>query len=191
MSDLRLPDYAAQAPPPIALAVVDSGVSYWHPRRNGEDRMAMLVDEFVPLIEQTYGLGDGGRATFGWSMGGYGALLAAQLHPRLFTAVAALSAAVWPNRAAQASAVPDAFDGGADYRRYDPFTHAGRLAHTPVFIACGTSDPFHAADVALAATLSPAPHTLFTSGCHDGNFWQNAAGPAFAFLSRALARQAY
>lgn len=95
-------------------------------------------------------------------MGGYGALLAAQLHPRLFTAVAALSAAVWPNHPAQASAVPDAFDGGADYRRYDPFTHAGRLAHTPVFIACGTGDPFHAADVELAAT--PAAATTGTSG---------------------------
>ncbi len=191
MSDLHLADWAAQAPSPIALAALDGGESYWHPRQTGEDRMTMLVREFLPMLQSTYGLGDGGHATFGWSMGGYGALLAAELYPRTFTAVAALSAAIWPTWEDVSSAVPDAFDSRLDYQLYDPYTHANRLAHTPVFIAVGSGDPFHPYDVAFATQLKPAPHTLFTAGCHDNNFWGNAAGPALNFLSRALARQAY
>jgi S-formylglutathione hydrolase FrmB len=123
---------------------------------------------------------------FGWSMGGYGAILAAELHPGAFGGVAALSPAMWQTAAQQQSAVPDAFDSTADYRRFDPYTLAPRLAGTPVFVACGSSDPFRAADLAFARRLRPAPHTLFGAGCHDDGFWRQAAGPGLAFLSESL-----
>ena len=52
MSDLRLADYAALAPHPLAVASVDGGETYWHPRTSGEDRMSMLVHEFLPLLRK-------------------------------------------------------------------------------------------------------------------------------------------
>lgn len=117
---------------------------------------------------------------------GYGALLAAELRPDLFGAAAALSPAMWTTYAQQHSAVPDAFDSQTDYDRFNPYTHSGGLGHTPVFIACGQSDPFHAADLEFATTLKPRPQTLFTAGCHDDDFWRGAAPHAMAFLARHL-----
>lgn len=143
----------------------------------------MLIHDLLPMVERRFGLGPGGRAVLGWSMGGYGALLAAALHPGLFSGVAALSPAVWTSAAEQRSAVPDAFDSAADYERYDLFRLAPSLAHTPVFIACGDSDPFDAADRALAARLHPQPRTFFQAGCHDDGFWRLAAGPALRSLA--------
>ena len=69
--------------PPYAVVGVDGGVSYWHRRKTGEDRLSMLLDELVPLCARRYHLGGGGRgrAIIGWSMGGYGALVAAETEP--------------------------------------------------------------------------------------------------------------
>lgn len=191
MADLHLADFAALSPTPMALAVVDGGETYWHPRQTGEDRMTMLMHDFLPLLESKYGLGKAGRATFGWSMGGFGAILAAELYPRVFTAVAALSAAMWPTYAEQHSAVPDAFDSKLDFQINNSFAHIGRLNATPVFIAVGTGDPYHANDVEFASRLTRKPRTYFTAGCHDNNFWENAAGPAFRFLGAEFALQSY
>ena len=77
---LFLQDAAARAGLHAALAAVDSGQSYWHPRTSGEDRLAMLFDEALPLFERRLGA-PARRALMGWSMGGYGALLAAELQP--------------------------------------------------------------------------------------------------------------
>jgi pimeloyl-ACP methyl ester carboxylesterase len=108
----------------------------------------------------------------GWSMGGYGALLAAERHPRRFRAVAVSSAALWTSYAEQHAAVPDAFDGPADYARNDVFVGAGRLARTAVSISCGTADPFVAADRAFVAQLPRRPGGEFVKGCHDEDFWR-------------------
>jgi S-formylglutathione hydrolase FrmB len=189
--DLHLDGFAAELArrgnQPLALVGVDSGSSYWHPRTSGENRTAMLLHELAPMVERRFGLGRAGQCLFGWSMGGYGAILVAELHPGMFGAVAALSPAMWPTAGQQQSAVPDAFDSAADYRRYDPYTLAPHLAGTPVFVACGSSDPFHAGDVAFAERLRPAPQTFFGAGCHDDGFWREAAGPGLTFLSEKLA----
>src|SRR6185312_15644362 len=78
------------------LPVVDGGESYWHARTDGEDRMVMLETEFLPLLEREFGLGGAGRVIAGWSMGGYGALLAAGRDPGGWSGVAVASPAVWP-----------------------------------------------------------------------------------------------
>jgi pimeloyl-ACP methyl ester carboxylesterase len=85
----------------------------------------MLMDDFLPLLRRRFGLDP--PAVMDWSMGGYGALLAAERHPRRFRAVAVSSPAIWPTHAQQASAVPDAFDGAADFARNDVFAGAGRF----------------------------------------------------------------
>jgi pimeloyl-ACP methyl ester carboxylesterase len=76
---------------PFALASVDGRSSYWHRRVGGEDRMAMLLQDFLPLLADRHGLARGPVALVGWSMGGYGAVLAAEEHPGRFAAVAAAS----------------------------------------------------------------------------------------------------
>ena len=36
----------------FAIAAVDGGTTYWHPRPSGEDAGAMVIEEFLPLLER-------------------------------------------------------------------------------------------------------------------------------------------
>ena len=78
---LRLQDFLAASVlgggRPFALASIDGGDTYWHPRRDGDDPIAMLDDEYCRFSED-WGLRTDGIAVMGWSMGGYGALLLAR-----------------------------------------------------------------------------------------------------------------
>jgi hypothetical protein len=186
---LRFHDRAAAERSTLALASVDAGQSYWHPRASGEDRMSMLVDDLAPLAAEQAGVAEPlGR--HGWSWGGYGALLAAAEQRLPVRAVATSAAALWTSQAEQADAVGDAFDGPDDYAAHDVLGRAGGLA-TPVRIACGRSDPFYSANRALAGAL-PAPtlpeaEPSFPDGCHDERFWQVAFPGHLAFFRTALA----
>lgn len=112
---IYLPDFAAAGDARLAIAAVDGGSdSYWHRRANGDDPLTMLLDEFIPLVESRIGVQP--RALLGWSMGGYGALLAAETVPSRFRAVCATSPALFTSAA---STAPGAFDGAADYHRND------------------------------------------------------------------------
>ncbi len=84
---------------PMAMVTVDGGGGYWNPHP-GDDPMGMVVDELIPLCQGT-GLGAAphGIATMGISMGGYGAILFAERHPERFSAVAAISPAIWTSYA--------------------------------------------------------------------------------------------
>ncbi len=144
----------------------------------------MLMDDFLPLLQRRFGLDP--RAVMGWSMGGYGALLAAERHAARFHAVAVSSAAIWPTHAQQQSAVPDAFDGAADFARNDVFAGAGRLAGTAVSISCGTADPFLENDRAFAHVLPHRPAGEFTAGCHGDDFWRRMLPAQVRFVGRAL-----
>ncbi|HEX5556784.1 MAG TPA: alpha/beta fold hydrolase [Gaiellales bacterium] len=185
MNVLHAVDFVAAAGLRYAVAAVDGGESYWHRRADGEDRMRMLIDDFLPLLRTRFGLDP--RAVMGWSMGGCGALLAGERHPGQFRAVAVSSAAIWPTHAQQRSAVPDAFDGAADFTRNDVFAGARRLAGTAVSISCGTADPFIGGDRAFAARVPRRPAGEFTAGCHDADFWRRMLPAQVRFVGRALA----
>ncbi len=90
----------------------------------------MLLRELIPLCAHRHHLGGGehGRAIAGWSMGGYGALLAAETQPRLFAAVVATGPAVWTSYDAMMLGPRDAFDSAADFAEFDVIAHAQRLA---------------------------------------------------------------
>jgi pimeloyl-ACP methyl ester carboxylesterase len=97
---------------PFAIAAVDGGDNWWHPRANGTDTQSMLVREFAPFLgRRGYDLGRIGL--LGLSMGGFGALLLAS-QGRLpgVRAVAAMSPAVWE---AYDPRLENAFDGPADF----------------------------------------------------------------------------
>jgi len=193
LDDSYMSDFVAQGMTergiePFALASVDGGTSYWHERADGEDRMAMLVDEFVPMLADRWNLGaDRPLAVLGWSMGAYGALLSAQQHAGLFVAAAAASPAIWRSYEEMDDAVDDAFDSPEDFSANDLFAHHDVLELLPVRIDCGTADPFYANDRALVEAMQPHPTGEFFKGCHNGDSWRVVAPGQVDFLGAALA----
>jgi S-formylglutathione hydrolase FrmB len=194
--DLRLGDFAAESvargdAPPFALVAVDGGDTYWHRRVSGEDSMAMLLQELIPFCAHKYGGGPRGRkVVMGWSMGGYGAIRAAEVSPGTFCGVCAVSPALWGSFA---SGVGDAFDSAADYAANDVFAGSGRLsspdpqtAGLAVRIDCGRQDPFYEATDAFVRALPFAPVGGFTPGGHDDAYWRRVAPTEMDFVGRAL-----
>jgi pimeloyl-ACP methyl ester carboxylesterase len=171
---------------PMALVTVDGGGGYWHAHR-GDDPMAMVIDELIPLC-QSRGLGRSPRpiGVMGISMGGYGALLMAEKHPDVFAAVAAISPAVWTTYAEAEGANAGAYSSAADFAANDAVTHARTLAPIPVRIASGLSDPFHPGVVALVRNLPPGTVVDIAPGCHTGPFFQAQEPPSLAFLAHHL-----
>jgi S-formylglutathione hydrolase FrmB len=173
----------AAANKPIAVVAVDGGPSsYWHKRASGIDPQAMLHDELLPRIDIELGSGLP-RAIMGWSMGGYGALLAAERHRDLYTAVVGSSPALFPSASATA---PGAFDDAADYRRNDVYGNTAALAALVVRLDCGTHDPFLPAVKQFAARLPHPNPGSFTNGYHDGPYWRSVAPAQVGTIAAAL-----
>jgi enterochelin esterase-like enzyme len=174
-------------PAPIALVAVDGGAGYWNPHP-GDDPMAMIIDELIPMCRRA-GLGrsPGSIGATGVSMGGYGALLLGEKHPHLFAAVAAISPAVWTNYAEARGANPGAYASAADFAADDVVTHAAALAAVPVRVASGLQDPFHPGVAALARALPASATVVITEGCHDGSFFASQTPAALAFLAAHIA----
>jgi enterochelin esterase-like enzyme len=188
MADFVAQGIADRGVEPFALAAIDGGTSYWHPRTSGEDRMGMLMTEFLPMIAQRFGLGADWqrRAIMGWSMGGYGAILMAERYPEVFCAVSATSPAIWQSYREMADAVGDAFDNATQFAEFDVITNADALAGTPVRIDCGSSDPFYPNVKALVAALPAEPQGEFRPGCHAIDTWRWFGPGQVDFLGTAL-----
>jgi pimeloyl-ACP methyl ester carboxylesterase len=170
--------------PPMAIAAADGGSGYWH-AHPGDDPMAMLVEEFLPMCRRR-GLGHGPVGVTGTSMGGYGALLLAEEHPGLVAAVAAVSPAVWTSYDEAHAANPGAYLGPADFAAHDVVSHAAALAGIPVRVASGADDPFHGDVERLVAALPAGATTVFPTGCHDADFFSAQAPPSLAFVGARL-----
>lgn len=193
LSPLWLADIVAEAVKrrrarPFALVAVDGGESYWHRRASGEDRLAMLLDDLLPLCAGTHRLGGdaGDAALIGWSMGGYGALLAAETEPALFTCVVAVSPAVWTSYEEMRHGAGDAFDSPTDFAAHDVIAHAHRLRGLRVRLDCGTGDGFYGYATHLAETLPEPATVVFTSGGHDLAYWRRVAPAEVAFIGSSL-----
>jgi len=179
-------DVGGRPLPPLALVTVDGGGGYWHAHR-GDDPMAMVVDELIPLCQaRRLGRKAQGIGVMGISMGGYGALLMAEKHPTLFAAVAAISPAVWTTYGQASGANADAYASAADFAANDVVTQAGALTHTPVRVASGLSDPFHPGVVALVKELPSSAVVDISEGCHTGPFFRAQEPPSLAFLASHL-----
>jgi pimeloyl-ACP methyl ester carboxylesterase len=172
--------------PPMAMVTVDGGGGYWNPHP-GDNPMAMVVDELVPMCQQLgLGLPPHHIGTMGISMGGYGALLLAEKYPQLIAAVAAISPAIWTSYAEARGVNPGAYTSAADFAADDAVTHTAALDGTPVRVASGDDDPFHPGVVALAHALPPGAIVEFSSGCHTGPFFVAQEPPSLAFLAQHL-----
>jgi dienelactone hydrolase len=183
--DGYLADAVAGGTRPFVLASVDGGDhSYWHRRRSGEDPQAMLTAEFVPLLTDL-GLATARIGMFGWSMGGYGALLLAETVGAARIAAVAASSPALSRRVADTAS--GSFDGPTDFAVHDVFPHRDRLAGVPVRIACGTADPFYPAVRAFAPSVPVLAGTDFSTGGHTDAFWRRSAPAQLRFLGTALA----
>ncbi len=169
---------------PFAIAAVDGGNTWWHPRADGSDTQSMLVKEFVPFLgSQGYDLGRIGL--FGISMGGFGSLLLAS-QGRLpgVRAVAAISPAVWDHYDPRQES---AFDGPADFAAHDVFALRPRLAAVPKRIDCGTGDELAATVSAYRAGLPGEVEGGFRPGGHDYSYWRSVLPEVLSFLGYNLA----
>lgn len=169
---------------PFAVAAVQASDTYWHRRAAGDDAMAMLFDEFIPFLRDEHGL-SGPVAVMGWSMGGYGALRAAELHPQQFCAVCGVSAALWRSFD---DGVGDAFDSAADYAAHDVSADAAALSGLAVRVDCGLQDPFYQADKAFAEALPRPPAGGFSPGGHNDDYWSRVAPAEIDWLGDKLGR---
>jgi len=169
---------------PFAIAAVDGGNTWWHPRADGTDTQSMLVKEFVPFLgSQGYDLGRIGL--FGISMGGFGALLlASQGRLAGVRAVAAMSPAVWDHYDPREGS---AFDGPADFAAHDVFALRPRLAAVPKRIDCGTADDLAATVRAYRAGLPGEVEGGFRPGGHDYSYWRSVLPDVVSFLGYNLA----
>jgi len=173
---------------PMALATVDGGNGYWTPHP-GDDPMAMVIDEFIPLCRRLrLGRKPQPIATMGISMGGYGALLLAEKYPDLIEAVAAISPAVWTSYPQARAANPTAYASAAAFAANDAVTHAAALARHPVRVASAYGDPFYPGVQTLARALPPGAVVHTGPGCHTNPFFLAQEPPSLAFLAAHLTR---
>jgi dipeptidyl aminopeptidase/acylaminoacyl peptidase len=172
--------------PPFVLASIAGGDGYWHPRGD-DDPFGMLTDDF-PVVLAQHGLPVDRFAVVGWSMGGFGALVAAAEAPQLFVAAAASSPAIWSSYDDARSADPAAFGSDEEWQRWgDLLGRADRLKGR-VRVDCGSADAFAPTVAALGERVPDA--VTMAKGCHDLAFWRSVAPAQLRFVGAALAKRA-
>ncbi|MBM7367949.1 alpha/beta hydrolase-fold protein [Gordonia hydrophobica] len=180
--------YVDAGNPPFAVASVDVGRNYFHARSDGADGAAMILDEFIPMLENSIDLNlrTDRIGLYGWSMGGYGALrIGALLGSPRVAAIAASSPALWgdPN-----NFPPRAFDSYADYQANSLFGQQHAFSKIPVLLSIGMADQFYTYTRQWAADLHPPAAFSTTPGGHTNRFWRSVLPEQIEFLGRNLAR---
>jgi pimeloyl-ACP methyl ester carboxylesterase len=171
---------------PFALASVDGGDRFWHPRADGDNPLGMVLEE-LPGVLSRAGLRTDQLGLYGYSMGGHGALLALSERPALFAAVAVTAPAIWLSYDEALSTNSGAFDSAEDWQRWgDLRPRLASLAARPLRVDCGQSDSFEPNVRALLPSLPAGVQTRIDKGCHDTNFLRWTTPAQFAFLSAAL-----
>jgi len=173
---------------PFAIATLDAGESYFHARTSGEDRGAAARGPLARAVAHHLGAVPLREAIGGYSMGGYGALLAAEREPGRYVAVACGAPALFVDYTTEDHAIGDGFDNAAQYANNDVFLHGDRLPKA-VLLRIGDADPFLAA---VEAFVKRYPHVRLEvgKGCHGGAFPVTTIAPLLTFAGRALAGQA-
>lgn len=173
---------------PVILIPSGGDHSYWHDREDGPWGSYVLREAIPSAVARTHA--DAAKVAIGGaSMGGFGALDLARLHPGRFCAIGAHSAAIWPTAGQTASG---AFDGPADYARHDVMgaaRHGDPYGRSPVLVDVGREDGFRFADEQLAHDLRThgADVTFrLQPGGHGG--WRDRMVEYLRFYSSALAR---
>lgn len=172
---------------PVVLIPSGGDHSYWHDRADGPWGSYVVREAIPAALARAHA--DARRIAIGGvSMGGFGALDIARLHPE-FCAVGAHSAAIWPTAGQTASG---AFDDPADFARHDVMGAAARgdpYGRDPILVDVGREDGFRFADEQLANDLRAhgADVTFrLQPGGHGG--WRGRMDQYLEFYAGALER---
>jgi S-formylglutathione hydrolase FrmB len=163
--------------------------SYWHDRSDGRWG-TYVVREVIPKAIRLLHADPHRIAIGGISMGGFGALDIARLHPGMFCAVGGHSAAIF---ATAGNTTEGSFDDSEDFAKHDLVTWAKHAQHpfqgTPVWMDVGADDPFHDTDLEVAHELQAdgAHVSLHVSpGGHDWGYWNAHTADYVRFYAAAL-----
>jgi S-formylglutathione hydrolase FrmB len=192
------------------IVAPDGGRTFYINSRDGRVRYEdFFIQEFLPYVESHYRVSaeKKSRGITGVSMGGYGALRFALLHPDLFTSVSAHSPALIEKlpkiqvSSGQAAGVAKTLGGAfgspvdpAFWVRESPFTivrTAPRPAGLQIYFDCGTEDDFGFNEGSqefhdlLAKHHIPHEFHLYPGG-HDWEYFADHLPASFAFQSRAF-----
>jgi len=170
---------------PLVVLVSGGDHSYYHDRRDGKWG-SYVVREVIPTAVRRYHA-DGRRVAIGgFSMGGFGALDIARLHPGRFCAVGGHSAALWDSGGETPAG---AYDDADDFARHDVIGAARsnpRLyGRTKVWLDVGNEDPFLHADTELAHLLRGVSFHVWP-GVHGPSYWWPHLDDYLRFYSNAL-----
>ncbi|MGV9709162.1 alpha/beta hydrolase [Gordonia sp. NPDC003424] len=183
-----LQTYVDAGNPPFALASAEAGRNYYHPRLDGTDAAAMVLDEFLPMLASNdeLDLSTERIGLYGWSMGGYGALrIGALLGAPRVAAIGVSSPALWAD---PRNYPPRAFDSFEDYEANSLFGQQQSFAKIPLLIAIGSSDQFFTYTRQWAAGLHPPAAFGTSAGGHTNRYWRSVLPDHVEFLGRNLAR---
>jgi S-formylglutathione hydrolase FrmB len=146
-----------------------------------------MTDELILMIERRFAVGGSrtNRATYGLSMGGFGALLVAQKRPDLVCAAVGSSPAVFPSYDAAVTGHPNTFDSESDWQRWGLWDQTGSMGEVPVRVDCGNEDPFGPTASDLITRIRGAVGHV-GNGCHDDAFWRSNATSQLQILAGQL-----
>jgi pimeloyl-ACP methyl ester carboxylesterase len=177
--------------PPFAFVAVDGGNTYWHSQPDGDDPMAMLLDE-VPRWLAERGLGGPDAQPFacaGVSMGGFGALVYARRRRERgqpLRAVAGISPALFLTWAVMSKR--RAFTNAAEWAALDPHRHLNALGNLPVGVWCGTEDHLCIDGTRQFIREAKPVVASLTHGGHDEAFYRKALPDVIRFVGGYLPR---
>lgn len=194
--------------PPMIIVMPDGGTSWYINSYDGKEKYEdFFIKEFIPHVEQAYRIKTERqyRGVAGLSMGGYGTLIYAVKYPQLFSAAAALSAAVFPDE--QMISQPDdnyehVFGQlfGRGLKGKDRLSaawqansvlnlvqnkSADELSKVRYWIDCGDDDFLTIGNSMLhiALTEKKVPHEFrMRDGAHNWTYWRTGIVNALSFI---------
>lgn len=194
--------------PPMIIIMPDAGTSWYINNYNGKQRYEdFFFKEFIPAIETEYRIKNKKeyRGIAGLSMGGYGTLVYSIKHPDMFSAAAALSAAVrndddfmaitdarW--KEAYSNVIGPNLQGNArlnaTWRANSVLDlvqnkNTDELKNVRLWLDCGDDDALSKGNILLhiALTEKKVPHKFrIRDGAHNWTYWRTGITDALAFI---------
>lgn len=189
LSDAFYAGLAQQGDRAPVVALPDGAESYWHDRR-GANWGRYVTDEVIPAVARRFHTDPRRVAIGGVSMGGFGALDLARLHPGRFCAAGGHSPAIWQTGGETAAG---AFDDAEDFGRHDLVATAREdptaFAGTKLWLDAGDEDPFRGGDRTFVDALRAGGVHLrerVWPGKHEDAYWNRHWDEYLAFYARAL-----
>ncbi|TCP48566.1 S-formylglutathione hydrolase FrmB [Tamaricihabitans halophyticus] len=172
---------------PFALVAVDGGNHYWHEQPDGDDPLAMLLDELPGwLRERGLGLREDGmpEMCLGTSMGGFGALLYGRRRVERGSPLGAIAVVApalltsWREMRKR-----EAFRSRREWASLDPLRHPRATGTTPLGVWCGDRDRFIEGARRFITTVEPEVADIRPGG-HTGPYFSSVVPDTLAFLGR-------